>query len=176
MPRTQPSRDLGIVLEELPKRAAECITLLDRMHDYFHRTVRCLKEEDWSYRPNDKSFSAAQHIMHAAGGIENVLNCLGEFEKWNRPDPEATSIAIALREFDRSVNEAIRMYAELTDEEIMTPFSKKPPYSSKLNRYDLLIIALDHTAQHRGAVNAFAILCGRTPRVPYFDSEEVDWG
>ena len=81
------------------------------------------------------------------------------------------SIALTLDLFDKAMDTATKMFDSKTLQQIQTEVLPiNPPFSSYFStRSQILELALDHTAHHRGSLVVYAHLLGKEPKIPYFE-------
>jgi uncharacterized damage-inducible protein DinB len=133
-------------------------------------TINCLSEEDSGFRPNDKMFTVAQHIGHAAETIDWFMN--GAFGEGFDMNFDEEKLKEKYNSFDDSVkllNEAtargIEAIKNASDAELMAPITGEVLKGAP----NLAVVGgiTDHTAHHRGALSVYARLLGREPIMPY---------
>mgnify|MGYP001548486161 CR=1 FL=1 len=135
-------------------------------------TINCLTQEDSRYRPNDKMYTVAQHIGHAAETIDWFMDgAFGKGFDMNFDNYEA-KMKEKYNSFDDSVkllNEAtargIETIKNASDAELMEPITGEIMKGAP----KLAVIGgiTDHSAHHRGALSVYARLLGREPMMPY---------
>ncbi len=143
---------------------------LEMQKMFLLNTINCLSEEDSGFSPNDKMFTVAQHIGHAAETIDWFME--GAFGKGFDMNFDEERIREKYNSFDDSVkllNEAtargIEVIKKVSDAELMTPIT-----GEVLKGVPKLAVVggiTDHTAHHRGALSVYARLLDRVPMMPY---------
>ena len=145
---------------------------LEMQKTFILNTINCLSEEDSGFKPNDKMFTVAQHIWHAAETIDWLMEGgFGKgFETKNEREIKYMNFDNCL--FDDSVkllNEAtargIETIKNVSDAELMAPLSGEIMKGAP----KLVVVGFitDHTAHHRGALAVYARLLGKKPEMPY---------
>ncbi len=148
---------------------------LNEAREYFDRSTRALTEDDSGYAPAEGTFTAAQHVAHAAQTIdwfvEGAFSRTGfslEFEALDRAVREVTSLADARAWFARAVEQARRTVDSTSDDDWNRPLPAGPILGGRPRAAIFGAIA-DHTAHHRGALTVYARLRGKTPPMPYME-------
>jgi len=145
---------------------------LEIQKTFLLNTINCLSEEDSGFRPNDKMYTVAQHIGHAAETIDWFMD--GAFGKGF--DMNFDNYEARMKEKYNSFNDSVKLLNEATargietiknasDAELMEPITgeimKGAPKMAVVGGIT------DHTAHHRGALAVYARLLGKVPAMPY---------
>ena len=148
---------------------------LNEAQEYFDRSTRALTEDDSGYAPVGGTFTAAQHVAHAAQTIdwfvEGAFGPTGfslEFEALDRQVRKVTSLDAARVWFERAVEKARQAIESTSDEDWSHPLPDGPILGGRPRAAIFGAIA-DHTAHHRGALTVYARLRGKTPPMPYME-------
>ena len=148
---------------------------LNEAREYFDRSTRALTEDDSDYAPAEGTFTAAQHVAHAAQTIdwfvEGAFSPTGfslEFEALDRRVREVTSLADARSWLTRAVDNARQAIESTSDDEWSRPLPAGPILGGR-PRAAIFGAITDHTAHHRGALTVYARLRGKTPPMPYME-------
>jgi uncharacterized damage-inducible protein DinB len=151
--------------------------LLQGQREYFLRSVACLEEEDGNYRPTEESMTVTQQIAHTAQTVdwflEGAFRDSGFSHDWEalgKGLAEAKTLTDALAWFNRSYDKVVKVFGELSEEELMMPI-KDEMIMTGAPRAAIVFALDDHTAHHRGAISVSARLCGRKPGMPYMDMD-----
>lgn len=146
---------------------------LEMQEKFLLNTINCLSEEDSGYKPNDKMYTVAQHIGHAAETIDWFME--GAFGE-NGFDMNFDNYEEKMKEKYNSFDNSVKLLKEATvrgietlknasDAELMAPITGEIMKGAP----KLAVIGgiTDHSAHHRGALSVYARLLGREPMMPY---------
>lgn len=145
---------------------------LEMQKTFLLNTINCLTKEDSGFRPNDKMYTVAQHIGHAAETIDWFME--GAFGKGF--DMNYDNYEQRMKEKYNSFDDSVKLLNEATargietiknasDAELMEPITGEIMNGAP----KLAVIGgiTDHTAHHRGALSVYARLLGKVPAMPY---------
>ena len=146
---------------------------LEIQKTFLLNTIDCLSQEDSGYRPDEKMYTVAQHIGHAAETIDWFMD--GAFSE-NGFDMNFDNYEERMKEKYNSFDESVKLLNEATargietiknasDAELMEPITGEIMTGAP----KLAVVGgiTDHTAHHRGALAVYARLLGREPMMPY---------
>jgi uncharacterized damage-inducible protein DinB len=145
---------------------------LEVQRKFLLNTINCLSEENSAYKPDEKMYTVAQHIGHAAETIDWFMNgAFGEGFDMNFDNYEER-MKEKYNSFDDSVkllNEAtargIEAVKNASDAELMAPITGEVMKGAP--KLAIVGAITDHSAHHRGALAVYARLLGKTPTMPY---------
>ena len=145
---------------------------LEIQKTFLLNTINCLSEEDSGFKPNDKMYTVAQHIGHAAETIDWFME--GAFGKGF--DMNFDNYEEKMKEKYNSFDDSVKLLKEATargietlknasDAELMAPITGEIMKGAP----KLVVVGFitDHTAHHRGALSVYARLLGKVPTMPY---------
>jgi uncharacterized damage-inducible protein DinB len=149
------------------------VAQLRAVREQFNTSAGDLGEGLSGFRPRDGMMTAAQHMAHAAQVIdwlvEGGFTPTGfdlDFEPQIARVMAVTSLTAAKEWFERSIGNAISVFAVSSDAELMAPLPEGPV----MGRMPRLLIAgaiAEHTSHHRGALAVYARLNNVVPQSPY---------
>ncbi|MBU1702033.1 MAG: DinB family protein [Candidatus Eisenbacteria bacterium] len=146
--------------------------ILTQVKAFFNRTIRNLDEEDSNFAPTPEAFTAAQQVAHTAQTIDwfvkGAFDPEGfsmDFEGAHKEISAVTSLSEAKAWFDRSMDNAVKVFENRSMEEINQMIPKNPIINGP--RHVIVGGISDHTAHHRGALSLYSRLCGKIPPMPY---------
>ena len=142
-------------------------------YKFFTRTTSCFTDADSAFAPEEGMLTVSQQIAHVAHTfdwfIEGAFSESGfnlDFEKQEEKLRKVTSVEAARHWLEKSVEYALTMIEEKTDEELEALLPPGPVLGG-MPRYSIGPAVTDHTAHHRGSLAVYARLLGRTPLMPY---------
>ena len=145
---------------------------LEIQKTFLLNTINCLSEEDSGFKPNDKMYTVAQHIGHAAETIDWFME--GAFGKGF--DMNFDNYEEKMKEKYNSFDDSVKLLKEATargietlknasDAELMAPITGEIMKGAP--KLAVVGAITDHAGRHRGAVSVYARLVDRTPMMPY---------
>lgn len=175
------------------------INQVNKHKEFFNRTISCFSEEDAGFQPRQDMLSVVGHINHVTAGMELMLSGIfkefkrfqgrqyvskrpgSNWSEWNMewtktsnqdPRQEDRSLSTARKAFNETMDIVQEVFVNLSAEELMKPFSANP--MRLVMPWAVLQVGIfDHTAHHRGALSSYARLCGKEPKIPYFEMSEA---
>jgi uncharacterized damage-inducible protein DinB len=151
----------------------QLLTELDSVREFFLRSTSCLTEENSSFAPAEGSLTASQQVAHVAqtidwfvDGVQSPTGFDLDFEKHWRDVMPVVSLNAARDWFQRSIDRAKSVVAEMSTDELLSPLPEGPVMGGQ-PKLAIVGSILDHTAHHRGALSVYSRLLGKTPPMPY---------
>jgi uncharacterized damage-inducible protein DinB len=142
------------------------------VREQFETSAGVLDERVAAFRPHEGMMTVAQHIAHAAQVIDWLVEgAFGsgfdlEFEPRIARVMAVSSVAAAKEWFASSIEQSIRRFGELGDEELMSLLPEGPVMGG-MPRLAVVTAIAEHTSHHRGALAVYARLNDRVPASPY---------
>jgi len=145
---------------------------LEYQEKFILNTINCFAEEDSTFRPNEKMFTVAEHVGHAAETIdwffEGAFGKNGfdmNFDNYEEKMKKHQSFDESVKLLKEATIRGIETINKIQDTELMAPITgeimKGAPKMAIINAIT------DHTAHHRGALSVYARLLDKTPTMPY---------
>jgi len=137
----------------------------------FLRVVEPLDESNSSYCPTPDMWTAAEQVFHAGSGInwfrEGIFGAgfAEAHEAHAKDESEAKSLKHAVDHFNGAMDLLIDALNKVDDSVFKEPVPEDAPINGK--KGDVISNILDHTAHHRGALQTYVRLLGKTPNSPY---------
>ncbi len=154
-------------------KKVEAINELRASQKFFETSTDCLTEDDSSFTPKDGLFTVANHVAHVAKTIdwffEGAYSEKGfdmNFEQHIQEMKEVTSYNSAKEWYNKSVENAIKLIEEGSEEDFQKPIAQGPIMGGA-PRYSIINAVAEHTAHHRGALSVYSRLLGKEPKMPY---------
>ena len=155
---------------------------LEGARRFLHRSTRCLTEEDSTFSPGPKCFTVAEQIQHMADAVDFLIRGAFIDKKYNLnfdadiTNPDAHRVKSkkeALENFDKAITWAMQLVSKMSDAELSAPIPSTPLMPPWYTLRDILLLVIDHTAHHRGALTTYSRMLGRSPNIPYYDSDSL---
>jgi uncharacterized damage-inducible protein DinB len=146
---------------------------LANVKQFFDRTISIFDESDAAFTPAPGMFSTAQQVAHAAQTIDWFLEGAFRPEGFGMDFPamekqvrEVTSLARAKAWLDEAYGRLTAALKERPAGEWSKPIAKDTVMGGA-PRSSIIDGLADHTAHHRGSLQVYARLRGKTPLMPY---------
>lgn len=145
---------------------------LKTQEKFFMNTISCFAEEDSAFKPDEKTYTVAQHVGHAAETVtwffDGAFGDKGfdmDFENYAEHMKKYISFNEAVEQLKDAYAKGIKIIEGLSEvalrESITGEVMKGAPKTA-------IVAAIgDHTAHHRGALAVYARLLGKVPQMPY---------
>lgn len=149
------------------------ISELQDARKYFDRTISIFDDEDADFAPKPEMYTVAQQIYHVGQTLHwAVEGVFGEgwdmdFDKHNAEVREVGSMAEARAALARAFENAEVVITSQSQEQLDTVLPDDDIVLPGKKRWEMINIAIDHTAHHRGILTVYTRLLGKTPPMPY---------
>lgn len=144
---------------------------LQYQEKFLLNTIDCLSEEDSAFQPNEKMYTVAQHIGHAAETIDWFMEgAFGKgfdmsFENYEEKMKKYSSYNESVKTLKEATARGIETIKKVSDAELMEPITGEVMKGAP--KMAVVGGITDHTAHHRGSLAVYARLLDKTPKMPY---------
>jgi uncharacterized damage-inducible protein DinB len=146
---------------------------LANVKQFFDRTLSIFDESDAAYTPAPGMFSTAQQVAHAAQTFDWFLEGAFRPEGFGMDFPaleqkvrEVTTLERAKAWLEEAYGRVVAALKERSPGEWSKPIAKETLMGGA-PRSSIVDGLVDHTAHHRGSLQVYARLRGKTPLMPY---------
>ena len=166
-PKAAPAKAAAAASTEALQRS------LANVKQFFDRTLSIFDESDAAYTPAPGMFTTAQQVAHAAQTFDWFLEGAFRPEGFEMDFPgmekkvrEIASLERAKAWLEEAYARVVKALKDRSADEWAQPIAKETIMGGA-PRSSIVDGLADHTAHHRGSLQVYARLRGKTPLMPY---------